>query len=299
MIGLALIAPSGYAPNIKDVTNEMTLLSRNVRLFNYYEHDKRYHRFGGTDIARIQQIYDAADNPEVDVVLSLRGGYGLTRLLPKLDFKRLARSQKLFVGHSDFTAFHLALLKEGGKSFAGPMFCIDFTRQPKSEMAMQSLWQCLKGPTYHVFWDKKDNPDIHLEGTLWGGNLSMIISLIGTPYFPNIQDGILFLEDVNEHPYRVERMLLQLHQAGILNQQKAIILGDFSSYTLTEYDNGYDMNAMLQWISTEVRKPMITGLPFGHIPDKVTLPVGAKCRLFSDPNHIHLDLSSYPHLKEK
>lgn len=299
MIGLALIAPSGYAPDIDAVNQELDLLSRQLRLFNYYDHSKRYQRFGGTDDERIAQIYQASENPEVDIVVSLRGGYGMTRLLPRLDFNRLAKSQKLFVGHSDFTAFHLALLKAGAQSFSGPMFCIDFTRKPKSELTMQSLWQCLKGPTYTVSWEKNQNRDIDVSGTLWGGNLSMIMSLIGTPYLPTISNGILFLEDVNEHPYRVERMLLQLQQSGLLAKQQAIVLGDFSSYSITDYDNGYNMHSMFHWVAQQIDIPLIFGLPFGHIPDKVTLPVGAKCHLLSDQQHIHLTVSSYPTLKEK
>jgi muramoyltetrapeptide carboxypeptidase len=117
------------------------------------------------------------------------------------------------------------------------------------------------------------------DGVLWGGNLSMISSLLGTEYLPSIDQvrgGILFIEDVNEHPYRIERMLHQLVDAGYLGQQKALLLGGISSYRLTEVDRGYDLNASLDAIRQRLGEtvPILTGLPFGHNPDKLTLPVG-------------------------
>jgi muramoyltetrapeptide carboxypeptidase len=120
--------------------------------------------------------------------------------------------------------------------------------------------------------------------------------LIGTPYFTAIDGGILFLEDIAEHPYRVERMLLQLHYSGVLARQKALILGDFSGYRLTDYDNGYDFNAMLAYIRSISPIPILTGLPFGHIRDKVTLAVGSQADLASDGNGWELTMRAYPNL---
>ncbi len=113
---------------------------------------------------------------------------------------------------------------------------------------------------------------------------------------PHIERGILFIEDINEHPYRVERMLLQLWHAGLLKDQQAILLGDFSGYKLTDYDNGYDFATMAGWLSDRFGMPILQGLPFGHIRDKVTLPVGADCRLSSDAQGFRLELSGYPSL---
>ena len=109
---------------------------------------------------------------------------------------------------------------------------------------------------------------------LWGGNLAMLTSLVGTPYFPVVKNGILFIEDVGEHPYRVERMLAQLLQAGILDQQKAVIFGQFSNYELVPHDNGYKMTSVIAWLQSQVDTRILTGLPFGHVATKVVLPVG-------------------------
>jgi muramoyltetrapeptide carboxypeptidase len=120
---------------------------------------------------------------------------------------------------------------------------------------------------------------LDVEGVLWGGNLTMVCSLLGTPHWPQVEGGILFLEDVNEHPYRVERMLLQLHQAGVLARQKAIVLGDFSGWKKSPLDRGYTLKTAIERVRSVCATPVLTGLPFGHVPTLVTLPVGLEVQL--------------------
>jgi muramoyltetrapeptide carboxypeptidase len=123
---------------------------------------------------------------------------------------------------------------------------------------------------------------MHLRGRLWGGNLSMLLSLLGTPHWPAarlIKGGVLFLEDVNEHPYRIERGLLQLHQAGVLAAQKAVVLGQFSAWKPTPLDRGFNMKTVVAHLRSVLSVPVLTGLPFGHMPTKVTLPVGRTVQL--------------------
>jgi muramoyltetrapeptide carboxypeptidase len=297
-IGVAIVAPGGYAPDEAALERGIAALqAQGCRVRNYYSAAAKHQRFGGIDDARVAQLHAAAGDPDVQVVLALRGGYGMSRLLPAIDLKLLAASGKLFVGHSDFTALHMALLAQtGAVSFAGPMVCDDFTRPDLSDFTMQHFWQCITVPDHTVFGRGNGNPAVDVSGILWGGNLATLTHLVGTPYFPKIDDGILFVEDVNEHPYRIERMLLQLLHAGVLARQKAILLGDFSSFRLTEYDNGYDFDAMLAYLRTQVQVPILTGLPFGHLPDKVTLPVGGRAHLTCDGGPFQLALSGYPFL---
>jgi muramoyltetrapeptide carboxypeptidase len=113
---------------------------------------------------------------------------------------------------------------------------------------------------------------------------------------PQIEGGILFLEDINEHPYRVERMLLQLLHAGVLARQQAVLLGDFSNYRLSDYDNGYDFDTMLAYLRQRLPAPVLTGLPFGHIRDKATLAVGCRAELVSDATGFRLGMKAYPYL---
>lgn len=301
MTGIAIVAPGGYAPDNAAVGRAIAELeAQDCRVYNYYVHDERHQRFGGHDIQRLSQIQAAVFNPDVDVIIALRGGYGMSRLLPHLEFDRYAASGKLFVGHSDFTAFQMALLrKTNAVSFAGPMICDDFTREDKSRFTLDHFWQCINGPECQVEWQAEGNPRVDVVGTLWGGNLSMLTQLAGTVWMPRIEDGILFVEDVNEHPYRVERMLLHLYHTGLLTSQQAVVFGDFSKYQLSEYDNGYSFDTMLDWLRTHIHVPFLTGLPFGHIADKVTLPVGARARLVSEDGALRLNAAGYPTLAER
>jgi muramoyltetrapeptide carboxypeptidase len=117
------------------------------------------------------------------------------------------------------------------------------------------------------------------NGLLWGGNLTVLASLLGTPFFPKVKGGILFLEDVAEHPYRIERCLTQLFHAGVLAQQQAILLGQFTDYKLAAHDAGYRLQSVIDWLRQKTRIPVLTNLPFGHVQTRVLLPVGALCDL--------------------
>ncbi|KAF3999577.1 muramoyltetrapeptide carboxypeptidase [Glaciimonas immobilis] len=292
-IGVALIAPGGY-PLDEQVLGRgiLALQQQGCVVYNYYDGATKYQRFGGTDAGRVAQIVAAIENPQVQVVMAMRGSYGMSRLLPLLDFERITASKKIFVGHSDFTAFQLALLAQTGfPSFAGPMLCSDFGDATLSEFTISHFWQSLRQPEQTLEVVASGNPEVSVEGMLWGGNLAMINHLIGTPYFPQIEDGILFIEDIGEHPYRIERMMLQLQYAGILDRQRAIVMGKFSQYQLAEHDNGYDFDAMLAYLRSHISVPILTGLPFGHIRDKLTLPVGGHAKLVSGFDGFQLHLS--------
>ena len=300
--GIAIVAPGGFAPDADALHAGIARLEQQGHVVhNYYDHEARHQRFGGTDAARLAQLHAAAADPAVQVVIALRGSYGMTRLLPHIDYRLLADSGKLFVGYSDFTAFQMALMQAtGGASFAGPLFCADFTPPTPDDYTITQFFDCLRGPQHQVLGTvadgAADNPVIDVAGRLWGGNLAMLVSLLGTPYFAAIDDGIVFLEDVGEHPYRVERMLLQLHQAGVLARQRAVVLGEFTGYKLGAYENGYDFEAMLAYVRATLPVPVLTGLPLGHVRRHATLPFGGMAHLVSAPRGFTLTVDDYPTL---
>lgn len=280
--GIAIVAPSGAPLDDALIERGLNLLAQQgFRVHNYYEPAGKFQRFGASDQERVRQIHAAADNPEVQIVMALRGSYGLSRLMPHLDFDHLVSSGKCFVGYSDFTLMHLALLARGRSSLAGPMLCDDFTRDNPSDYTLGQFSSSLSQAQAHrvEFACLDGVSGLDVEGILWGGNLAMLTHALATPYWADVSDGILFLEDIGEHPYRVERMLLQLHFAGILAKQKAIVLGDFSGYRLAVHDNGYDFAAMLAYVRSIVDIPIISGLPFGHIRERASLVVGSRARL--------------------
>jgi muramoyltetrapeptide carboxypeptidase len=299
-LGIALVAPGGYAAEPEAVTRGIARLeAQGILVHNYYDHEQRHLRFGGTDESRLAQLNAAAADPDVQVVVALRGQYGMSRLLPHIDFDRMAASGKIFVGFSDITAFHMGLYaRRGAPSYAGPMFAGDFGALEPVDFTLDDFWRCLAGPTHTVAGQGQGNPSLDVAGTVWGGNLAMIMSLVGTPYFPAIDGGILFLEDIAEHPYRIERMLLQLMQAGVLARQQAIVLGDFSGYRLAPADNGYDFENMLAYLRATLPCPVLTGLELGHIPRRVTIPFGAQGRLKSDKAGWRLTMSDYPTVRQ-
>lgn len=278
---IAIVAPSGAALDDTNIEAGLQALrNAGFKVINYYRHADRFERFAATDQARLEQLHAAIDDPEIDIVLALRGSYGMSRILPNIDLLKIASSGKWLVGYSDFNALQLAMLaKTGTASLCGPMLCNDFTRDDLRSFTQDQFLQALYQRKTHLEFESDQSAHLDLEGTLWGGNLTMICHLLGTEYFPRIEGGILFIEDIAEHPYRVERMLLQLHMAGVLAKQKAVVLGNFSAYRLAPQDNGYDFAAMLKFLRGTIATPIITGLPFGHCDDKASLMQGSNASL--------------------
>ncbi|MFZ6817757.1 LD-carboxypeptidase [Undibacterium sp. Ji22W] len=278
---IAVVAPSGAALDDTDLEAGLQALrNAGFKVINYYQHTDRFERFGATDQERLTQLHAAIDHPEVDIVMALRGSYGMSRILPDINLQKIASSGKWLIGYSDFNALQLAMLaKTSAASLCGPMLCNDFTRDELRPFTQDQFEQAVRERKTHLEFETDQSVELDLEGTLWGGNLAMICHLLGTEYFPHIEGGILFAEDIAEHPYRVERMLLQLHMAGVLVKQKAIVLGNFSAYRLAPQDNGYDFAAMLKFLRATIGTPIITGLPFGHCDDKASLMQGSTARL--------------------
>ncbi len=249
-----------------------------------------HQRFAGDDETRLAAIHRAAASG-ADVALITRGGYGLTRLLPAINYKAVAKAiakGTQFVGLSDFTAFQNALMaKTGAVTWAGPALGEDFGAEAGADDIMQACFEdLLCGQGEGAGWQMpkpragQEPQDFKVrQGLLWGGNLSVLASLVGTPYLPAVKGGILFLEDVHEHPYRIERMLTQLLHAGVLAQQKAIVFGQFTNYKLVPHDKGFKLQTVVDWLQSQVKARVLTGLPFGHVPTKVLLPVGQVCDL--------------------
>lgn len=244
-------------------------------------------RFAGDDATRLAAVERAAVSG-ADIALITRGGYGLTRLLPSLPYKAVAKAidrGTKFVGLSDFTAFQNAVLAETGRvTWSGPALGEDFGVEAEPDEIMQACFEDLaSGQGEGTGWqlpasERQDRP-LQEKGVLWGGNLAIVAALAGTPWMPKAKNGILFLEDVHEHPYRIERMLTQLLYAGVLQKQKAILLGNFTNWVPVPHDKGFRLKTVVDWLRTQVKAPVFTGLPFGHVPTKVCLPVGAKVTL--------------------
>jgi muramoyltetrapeptide carboxypeptidase len=258
----------------------------------------KHQRFAGDDDTRLAAIHRIAEAAP-RVAMATRGGYGLTRLLDRIDWPLIAGSVEqgtAWVGYSDMTALQLAALAHQAAGparpghgvtaglWAGPMACDDFGRADSPEggddVTQDCFAEAMTGALEAVGFRTGAGFDgLDTGGRLWGGNLTILQTLLGTPHFPKIKNGVLFLEDVNEHPYRVERGLLQLHQAGVLAQQKAIVLGAFTDYRKSPLDRGFNLKTVIEYLRGQVKAPILTGLPFGHVPLKLSLPLGRQVKL--------------------
>ena len=303
-----LIAPSGASlDNPSPLAGIEWLKKQGIEILNSGCVNRVVQRFAGSDAERLAEINQLAKlSPEIAVV-AMRGGYGLHRLLPNILWPEIAEAVKgglQICGHSDFTVFQLGLLaKTGAVTLAGPMLNFDFAPQGEEGSTVNPnafMWTHFQKAIEERKLDctiQAVQPYLRkpitgqVSGMLWGGNLTVVAGLIGTPYFPSKQQtkgGILFLEDVNEHPYRIERMLMQLLDASVLENQSAILLGGFSAYRLYDNDRGYTLESAIEAISKRLPEniPVLTGLPFGHQAEKLTLPVGAQA-------HIQYDASGF------
>lgn len=295
MTTLDLFTPAGAVPRaaaLQRARRRLQALGFEVHL----DEDAlaRVQRFGGDDATRLAALHRVAARAP-SVAMATRGGYGLTRLLDGIRWKRLAKSVERgtrWVGHSDLTVLQLGLLAHtGAPSWAGPLALEDFGRDDAAggvdEVTRDCFAEAMRGELEAVGFRTEPGFDgLGVRGLLWGGNLTMLCSLLATPHWPAVKGGVLFLEDVGEHPYRVERMLLQLHQAGVLKSQKALLLGAFSGWRASPQDRGYGPKAVLAKLRSLTRTPVLTGLPFGHVQPKVTLPVGRRVELWVDGRNV-------------
>lgn len=308
MKSIHLIAPSGASLDVRSPLAGIEWLQKQgIEVLNATCVSRVEQRFAGSDAERLAEINQIATLSPDSVVVAMRGGYGLHRLLPGIEWSAISKAIKSGIqicGHSDFTVFQLGLLAQTGSiTLAGPMLNFDFACQgeqgdgvtPNAFMwahFQKAITERKLDCTIRAAQPFLRNPASgQASGMLWGGNLTVLAGLVGTPYLPNqqqTQGGILFLEDVNEHPYRIERMLMQLLDAGILANQSAILLGGFSSYRLYDNDRGYELETAIEAINQRLPKniPVLTGLPFGHQAEKLTLPVGAQA-------HIQYDASGF------
>lgn len=301
-----LIAPSGASLDASSPLAGIEWLQKQgIEVLNTECVNRVEQRFAGSDTERLAEINQLATLSPDKTVVAMRGGYGLHRLLPDIQWSGIAKAIQnglQICGHSDFTVFQLGLLaKTGSVTLAGPMLNFDFACQGEQDATPNPfMWTHFQKAINERKLDctvQAAQPFLSksaagkASGMLWGGNLTVLAGLVGTPYLPTQEQargGILFLEDVNEHPYRIERMLMQLLDAGILENQSAILLGGFSAYRLYDNDRGYALDSAIEAVSKRLpgNITVLTGLPFGHQAEKLTLPVGAQA-------HIQYDASGF------
>ncbi len=251
----------------------------------------------GSDEERVADLHSMFQDTTVEAIIAVRGGYGCARLLPLIDYELIKRNPKLFIGYSDITALQCALYKRTRLiTFAGPMVAADFGNDidPDTENFFWSL--IMNGRTNvelsfnHSFESLSVNREF--TGPVLGGNLSIIGSLMGTPYLPDLTGAVLALEEIGEAPYRIDRMINQLKLGSVFRNLSGIILGQFTNCVQDNDRPTLTIDEVFGDYFSSMRFSVIKSVPFGHEKQKVTLPIGAFIRY--DPERQSLSLLEAP-----
>jgi muramoyltetrapeptide carboxypeptidase len=295
---IGIFSPSGLVADPEKIRLAAAYFeSRGQRVFLDERVANQWKYFAGSDNERLAAFNAMLRNPEIDVVMAARGGYGLSRILPKIDFAEVAATGKIFVGHSDLDIFHLAnLALNGGVGFSGPMAVVDFCRPQVSPFTEKNFWGLLSAREHTLDDIRCVHPysEQTVEGVIWGGNLSVLVHLLGSQFFPQIDNGILFVEEVNEEPYHIERMLLQLKHAGVLDKQQALLFGQFNKCVPSQFSSApYTMDDVLETVRDMAPCPVLTNLPFGHVEHKLTIPVGSTAKISIKTNSYRISFKDY------
>lgn len=268
---IAVVAPAGPAPAEAVARVPAVIESMGYRARLYPGCHERLPFLAGPDARRRQDLMDAFADPEIDAVFCLRGGYGSGRLLDQIDWQAVLSRPKPFIGYSDITALQAQFTNAGLVTFHGPMLTSDLVRSTLSPEA-HGYGILRDGLVAGTVWQPALEPSLltvpgRASGKLVGGNLNLIVSLLGTPYALDLRDSLLFLEEVGEAPYRVDRFLQQLRLSGALALPRGFVLGRFS-------DAESPADVLADYL-TPLGKPVLGGWPAGHGPGATVLPLGA------------------------
>lgn len=231
----------------------------------------------GSDLRRLEELRAAIIDPSVRAIVAARGGYGAQRLLDGLDPELVRSHPKILVGFSDITALHALWARAGVRSIHGAMVAA----LGRGDEALLERWRgLLYGAVSEPVGDLRAIVGGRAEGVLVGGNLAILAALCGTPYAPPLDGAILFLEDIGERPYRVDRMLTTLHHAGWLARVAGVALGAFTESP--PGSDGVEVSEVLVERLGALQVPVVMGVPAGHIDDNLELPFGSRVALDAD-----------------
>lgn len=287
---LGFIAPSGAVRTegaIERAVKESERMGFKVKLGE--SAGQKYGYLSGSDEVRARDINNMFADDEVDAIVCLRGGYGAMRILDQLDYELIARHPKIFMGFSDITALHIALLNRCDlATFHGPMAAANWAGSPLDDFSRESMYRALmrtepvgelRNPEGYP--KQTVNPG-QAEGQLVGGNLMLIASSLGTPWEIDTKGRIIFIEEVGERTYCVDRMLTQLRLAGKFEDCAGVVFGDFADCPVEYPEFGLTLEEIIRDVVAPSGKPIFTGLRCGHCTPKLTLPFGVKCRMDAD-----------------
>ena len=278
---LGLINPSSPAYNNLDMEAIQAWFASKGWTVKQSENLFETDRFlAGTDEQRANDIHQMFDDKDVQMIVALKGGYGSGRLLDLLDYTRIRKNAKPLIGFSDTTALQLALwAKAGLVSYTGLSPRMDITSKGVNPLIDTSFTQFLEHKPLSIELHPMQSDTEDITAPLVGGTLSLVAELIGTPYCPDYRDTLLFIEDVAEEPYKIDRMLTQLRLSGILNQVKGLIWGHFYKCDSSDENDGTLDEVLADLHNRMPNLKIWTGLPYGHNDSRIILPIGGKVQI--------------------
>ncbi len=294
-IGLATPGSAITDVQLKESVAQLECMGFNT----YYEPSvlAQYGYFAGTDRERAEELMSLFKNKEVDAIMCVRGGYGSDRILDLLDYNEISNNPKIFIGYSDITALLIAIYEKTGLvCFHGPMGVSDF-----NDFTLHSFENVLMKPHNRYKYPYKrekntiDNPEFNFytinrgqaEGELTGGNLSLLVSMIGTKYEPDFENKLVFIEEIDEKTYRVDRMLTQLVEGTNIKKANGIMLGIFYKCNINDKP-ALTLRQAITDILKPLEIPVTYGFPFGHIKLNMTIPVGVNAKFNADKKTLKL-----------
>lgn len=259
---------------------------------------EKYGYLAGSDEIRTCDINAMFADEEVDAIICLRGGYGTPRILDKIDYEIIKKNPKIFVGYSDITAIHIAINQICNLvTFHGPMLTSEMANN-FDEFTQKSLFDLIMGSENKKSLSNPKGEEIRClysgqaEGKLIGGNLTLICATLGTPYEIDTEGKILFIEEIKEEPYKVDRMLTQLYLSGKLEAANGIILGDWNDCVAEHPDRSLTLEQVFEDILKSLKKPTIYNFRAGHCSPMITLPMGVNVFMNADKMEIILKESA-------
>lgn len=286
---IGIIAPAGpmRSPEHLELARQYLNSRGHEVVFGAHINDRHMHYLAGSDAARMEDLHAMFADNDIDAIFCARGGYGVTRFLRALDFDLVRRYPKIFVGFSDISALQCAFFVECGLvTFSGVLAAVDFGRTESDidPLTERSFWAALHGDDPSAVFGQPDAPEILIPGAVRGrlicGTLSLFASLCGTPWMPDLRGKILLLEDVGEQPYAVDRMLCQLFNNGALDELGGLAFGLFNGPKNRPAATPQpEMETTLHDWAERIGKPTVSGVRYGHVPSKLTLPFGAMAEI--------------------
>jgi muramoyltetrapeptide carboxypeptidase len=289
-----IVSPA-YVPNAERLRCGIAYLQqRGCKIKKGRHLDEQYGYFAGQDQDRIADLHAMYRDPEVDIILCTRGGWGSLRLVDQLNYNLIRENPKPLIGYSDITTLQLAIWSRTGlPALSGPMLAVEMGKGI-SPFTEQHFWgQLLNTADKYEFNFSTTKTTVFrpgkTKGRLLGGCLSLVTTLLGTPYNPDYRDAILFLEDTGEKPYRIDRYLAHLQQAGIFNQISGLILGEFLDCTADEGEISFTLSEIFEHYLGKVNFPVLVDFPYGHGDHKFTIPLGVVADMDTSTASLLLD----------